>query len=223
MAIAVLTAGLACVIAAILGGGITAFGLKFPKIDSTNIRSLLALLGVVLVATSFWLDTPPVDPERITQSVTAGDVDCEVAPLLTLNEICAEGKQCDGQRDFVEVYNPNPSAVDLRCYVLGDANPYNRHALSGRLGPGDVRAWTDNDLGFGLDKDGDKVSLIQRWADGERVRDSRDVNLQRVFQQRIPDGSGDWETLDEAGFSAAGAGRSVGSRNAKNTTEKRVP
>jgi hypothetical protein len=45
--------GLACIVAAIMGGGSTLFGLKFPPITSPKRQVLLALFGGVLCALGF--------------------------------------------------------------------------------------------------------------------------------------------------------------------------
>lgn len=44
-----LGAGIACVIAAIVGGGLKAFGLELPLVSSVKRQTLLGLLGVILV------------------------------------------------------------------------------------------------------------------------------------------------------------------------------
>ena len=212
MTTTLLTAGLVCIIAAIIGGGLTAFGIKMPIVQSAKRQAVLALFGFFLLGAAYQISREDKQPPN-------GTAQCETAPLLRLNEICAQGKECDGQKDFVELYNPNPSPVDLSCYALVDKKQH-RHTLSGKLGPKDVGAWTRDDLGFGLDKDGDKVSLIRirPGAGGrESVLDHRDIDPSRTYQQRIPDGGDQWEqmTIEEVG--AAG---SVGSRNGQNKTEK---
>jgi hypothetical protein len=129
-----------------------------------------------------------------------------------LNEICTEGKDCDGQKDFVEVYNPNSSPVDLGCYGLIDEKRHRYH-FAGQLGPREVRAWTDDELEFGLSKDGDKVSLIRiRPGEGESVLDQRDIDPSRTYQQRFPDG-GEWKSMTHEEVKTAG---NVGSRNGQN-------
>ncbi len=45
-----LTAGIGCIVAAIVGGGLEAFGLKIPLLNTTSRKVLLACLGVVLMA-----------------------------------------------------------------------------------------------------------------------------------------------------------------------------
>jgi hypothetical protein len=44
-----LTAGLACIIAAVVGGGLEAFGIKIPLLNSTRRKAALALLGLALL------------------------------------------------------------------------------------------------------------------------------------------------------------------------------
>ncbi len=40
--------GLACVVAALIGGGLKAVGIEFPLLSSGRVRALLALLGMVI-------------------------------------------------------------------------------------------------------------------------------------------------------------------------------
>lgn len=205
-----LTTGLVCIIAAIIGGGLTAFGITVPIVQSVKRQVMLALFGCLLLSAAYY--TPPDDKKPPN-----GPPQCEAALPMRLNEICAEGKDCDGQKDFVEVYNPNLSPVDLSCYSLVDKKQH-RHNLSGQLDPKGVRAWTDDDLGFGLSKDGDKVSLIRiRPGGGEVVEEHRDIDPSRTYQQRIPDGGDQWEQMTHEEVKAAG---SVGSRNGQNKSQK---
>src|SRR5438876_7844746 len=44
-----LGAGVVCIIAAIVGGGLKAFGMELPLVNSNRRQLLLALLGIVLV------------------------------------------------------------------------------------------------------------------------------------------------------------------------------
>ena len=64
MATTLLSCGLACIIAAVVGGGIDAFGVKIPKILSLRRQCLLAAFGFVLAIIGFHLGTRP---QRFTQ------------------------------------------------------------------------------------------------------------------------------------------------------------
>src|SRR4051812_27150705 len=45
-----LTAGVVCLIAAIVGGGLKAFGIQLPVLDSLRRQTLLGILGLGLIA-----------------------------------------------------------------------------------------------------------------------------------------------------------------------------
>jgi hypothetical protein len=53
MSTTLLTAGLACVIAAIVGGGLKAFGLELPTLGSTGRQALLATFGIILIVGAY--------------------------------------------------------------------------------------------------------------------------------------------------------------------------
>lgn len=58
-----LSAGIACLIAAIVGGGLKAFGIEIPMLQSLARQLLLAALGVILVMVSFVNSSPPKPPD----------------------------------------------------------------------------------------------------------------------------------------------------------------
>jgi hypothetical protein len=82
---------------------------------------------------------------------------CATVHGLRLNEVCAEGKDCEPGKDFIEVVNPNATPIGLACYAIGDqrsardgqtrvdAKPV---LLDGELAPGAIRAWDEDQLGF---------------------------------------------------------------------------
>ena len=53
MSTTLLSAGLACGIAAIIGGGLRAFGIEFPVLQSVMRQIMLGSLGLILIALSF--------------------------------------------------------------------------------------------------------------------------------------------------------------------------
>jgi hypothetical protein len=67
MSTILLTAGLACVIAAIVGGGLKAFGLDLPAIGSTGRQGLLATFGIILLVGAYYVQEsgkgPSLQPE----------------------------------------------------------------------------------------------------------------------------------------------------------------
>ena len=62
MSSTLLTAGLACVIAAIVGGGLKAFGIEMPVVQSGKRQLALATLGIALLLGSLAGTAPPVKP-----------------------------------------------------------------------------------------------------------------------------------------------------------------
>jgi hypothetical protein len=89
MSTTLLSAGLACLIAAVIGGGLKAFGVQIPVLQSLKRQVILGLLGIVLILVSFWVlpssgkkAEPPepdsgsqikVDPGRNTQPRPTAD------------------------------------------------------------------------------------------------------------------------------------------------------
>jgi len=47
-----ITAGVACIIAAIIGGGLKAFGIEIPLLQSKKRQVLLGILGIILIGLS---------------------------------------------------------------------------------------------------------------------------------------------------------------------------
>jgi len=62
-----LTVGIACLIAAIAGGGLRAFGLEIPVLNSVPRQLVLGVLGAAFVVFSIWLI--PVPPPEIAIAV----------------------------------------------------------------------------------------------------------------------------------------------------------
>ncbi|MBL8206573.1 MAG: Ig-like domain-containing protein [Blastocatellia bacterium] len=61
-----LSAGIACLIAAIVGGGLKAFGIEIPLLQSLTRQIILGALGVILVIASFATSSPPTPPDTKT-------------------------------------------------------------------------------------------------------------------------------------------------------------
>ena len=53
MVTTLLTTGLACIIAAIVGGGFKAFGIEIPLLQSGKREALLAVVGLILVGAAY--------------------------------------------------------------------------------------------------------------------------------------------------------------------------
>jgi hypothetical protein len=63
-----LTAGLTCIIAAIVGGGLKAFGIEIGALQSVRRQALLAGFGAVLIAASYIVhmaETPSTPPREV--------------------------------------------------------------------------------------------------------------------------------------------------------------
>jgi hypothetical protein len=56
-----LTVGLVCIIAAIIGGGLKAFGIEIPVFQSTKRQILLGALGLILLLMGY-ASSPPTSP-----------------------------------------------------------------------------------------------------------------------------------------------------------------
>jgi hypothetical protein len=54
-----ITLGIVCILAAIVGGGLKALGIELPKLDSKSRQWLLAGFGVVLLIVATLIPNPP--------------------------------------------------------------------------------------------------------------------------------------------------------------------
>lgn len=76
-----LTAGLSCVIAAIIGGGLKAFGIDIPVLQSTKRQWALGVFGIALLSWSmFFPDTTSTTQQPNTKSTT-GRTTTAIQPL----------------------------------------------------------------------------------------------------------------------------------------------
>ena len=84
MNVPILSAGIACVIAAIVGGGMKALGAEIPTIQSTRRQLALGAFGVILIVGAFIIDKPsPKVPDNSVQSdrtVNASSSDIRPTP-----------------------------------------------------------------------------------------------------------------------------------------------
>jgi len=141
---------------------------------------------------------------------------------VRLNEILADpGTDWDGDGtvdskldEWVEIANIGTSAVDLARYRITDAAAGTafRFALSGSLGPGEVRVYYGSDavawqaangigqLGFSLNNAGDTVSLYEVDGAETNLADSRLYAAAEVLDDRangrMPSGNGNWVVFD---------------------------
>ena len=134
---------------------------------------------------------------------------CAAVPAPTIGEICAEGAECDGGSDFIELVNLNDEVVPLACFALRDLRspgrqdevrtPGNPALLEGELQPDQVVAFGAESLQFNLSREGDNVTLLRaEMRPGRQLQftqiDNVLVDEQRVYRRRLSDGS--WESLD---------------------------
>ncbi len=142
------------------------------------------------------------------------DPECDgTAWVLYINEFMASNETTvatDGgdYSDWIEIYNPNASEVDLGGWTITDSlNAPAKHILtSGLIVPADgfLLLWADDDeedegpghLGFHLSVDGESLGLYR--PDGTPA-DTLDFDVQApdVSAARIPDGSTSWVLTDE--------------------------
>jgi hypothetical protein len=83
-----LTVGIACLIAAAAGGGLTAFGIAIPVLSSLTRQLVLGILGAAFVGMSIWLTPiPPLPPLKIEITSPKGGeaVDYEVVVRGTIS------------------------------------------------------------------------------------------------------------------------------------------
>ena len=64
MNVTLLFAGVACVIAAIVGGGLKAFGIEVPLLQSLKRQIILALFGLVLLSIAYITSKAPLPPRK---------------------------------------------------------------------------------------------------------------------------------------------------------------
>lgn len=148
-----------------------------------------------------------------------------LAPVtLRINEFMASNKttladpdEPGAFEDWIEIYNPGDTAVDLSGMYLTDnlANPTKWQAPQGVTIPagGFLLLWADNDTSqgpthtnFQLDADGEEIALFH--TDGATLIDSVTFGKQEADAPygRIPDGGDKWATLSRATAGASNSG-----------------
>jgi len=192
--------------------------LKDARMFAQVAAFLLTILGVAVGAYFEW--TQHVDP-------------CSEEAELRLNEVCAEGKECSGGYDFVEVYNPTEHEVSLSCYVLvnkkstrnGERVWSNPHFLpEGEvLGSHETRAWDELELGFNLSRGSDRVRLAKKQLRPGAYLNFVDFDEVGIadgssYQLKYPDGADSWMPVSHTAVKAAGC---VGSFGESNTEDYR--
>jgi hypothetical protein len=100
---------------------------------------------------------------EIPELMVRGDGnDCiiEYSPLV-LNEILPNAIGSDDGNEFVEIYNPSDSAVDLTFYILkvGDTDAVYSFPVGATIGPGEYRTFNDSQMKFTLVNSSGRVIL----------------------------------------------------------------
>ncbi|MEQ1505384.1 MAG: CotH kinase family protein [Myxococcota bacterium] len=146
-------------------------------------------------------DTDPTDTDTDTDP---GTTDTGTPPppadlaAVRINELMSNNQSTanapDGTfADWVELVNTGDGPVDLADLALRNSDSDRWAGAEGQLAPGEhLRLWAGAglDLGFGLDKDGDKLTLLV--ADTDAVIDFVDLDAlsSDVSLARFPDGTG---------------------------------
>lgn len=78
-----LTVGIGCIIAAIVGGGLKAFGMEIPLVNSNKRQLLLGFFGLVLVAASLVLGESPPVRESVNSSQSNSVAPSRARPHLS--------------------------------------------------------------------------------------------------------------------------------------------
>lgn len=78
-----LTIGIGCIIAAIIGGGLKAFGMEIPLISSVKRQFLLCCVGVLVVFLSFGSSDTPPSTESAKSSMLPAVAPVPARPNLT--------------------------------------------------------------------------------------------------------------------------------------------
>jgi hypothetical protein len=145
---------------------------------------------------------------------------CATVHGLRLNEVCAEGKDCEPGKDFIEVVNPNATPIGLSCYAIGDQRSardgqtrVDRRPvlLDGELAPGAIRAWDEDQLGFRISwQTRDRVVLFKlKLQPGKNVafvpleKEHVLIDESATYWSRTPDGSGELRSVSHQEIKAS--------------------
>jgi hypothetical protein len=133
-----LSAGLACVIAAVVGGGLKAFGIQIPVLQSLTRQVVLGLLGAILIVVSLYL--PPNADKPTPSSKLPSDPHPEiVADKQPQRQSPAPSKEAEQRATTVLTLTYDGVAdvlrqKDLRTTVHTPNNNENRGHCPGEIG-----------------------------------------------------------------------------------------
>ncbi|MCK4342303.1 MAG: lamin tail domain-containing protein [Phycisphaerae bacterium] len=142
----------------------------------------------------------------------------DVPVVLYINEFMADNDSViedpdepGAYEDWIEIYNPGASAVDLSGMYLTDdlADPTQYQIPAGVSIPagGFLLFWADDDDGqgpvhtnFKLGKNGEEIGLYDTDANGNMAIDTLTFGAQTtdVSQGRVPDGGPNWAFFDDS-------------------------
>lgn len=156
----------------------------------------LAALLVVAMAACAQEDEPVVESDV---SVQDGGSDVPVSSAgIVINEVASSGDP----DDWIELYNGGSESVDLGGWTLTDSDPTHTHVFPGgqTIGAGGYKLLLRNEAGaftFGL---GSADSVVLYDAAGlvvDRVDWAEGASPVGTSYGRVPNGTGDFETLVE--------------------------
>jgi predicted membrane metal-binding protein len=116
MGTTLLTTGMVCVIAAIVGGGLTAVGIKFPPLKSLKRQLILAAFGVVLASAGLWISSrsiPRISGLHIAPVVPFPSAAFVAAPNGASAAKSSQRKQQARQVVNVQRYKPADATIPL--------------------------------------------------------------------------------------------------------------
>lgn len=117
MATTLLTTGLLCVIAAIVGGGIEALGGKVPVIESSKRQTALGLFGIVLLLGAwFSSSSPKVGPNEGSKASSRFDTAAGASATPEPNELRALPASELSKLELVSMTFNGPDGLALTVY-----------------------------------------------------------------------------------------------------------
>lgn len=128
------TAGLACVIAAIVGGGLNAFSIEIPLLSSMKRQVLLGILGAALLAAGFFVPAPAdeskaVEPPRSSFRIAGRVLDSSDRPIPGASVVV--GGQMLGSTDQLGNFSIPVDQEDVSVSISGPSHrsaQFNVHA-----------------------------------------------------------------------------------------------
>jgi hypothetical protein len=190
------------------------------NLDLTNYKNLLAagtnILAIQVHNQSLSGSSDALAAPILRAVVQPADAGGDPSARLVINEVLANSDAAPGL-DWVELYNPGPTTVDLGNLYLSDnrLNLLQYKLPAGSLQPGEFRVFTQGTppggMPFALDFSGETVFLTQATANVPaqplRVLDALryDVTEAEVTFGRFPDGAPYVGALSSATRGAANA------------------